>query len=917
MKVLLHSGHVADGYSLHNKEIATKQIESGCKKGQTIYVRLLTAWFYGLAILLLAGLSPDAQAQTLPCSYRNVITTNYAGAAIVASRTGGINAGGFGGGSGSATNTANVPDASLTNFGTITTVPAGFSLFGATGGGGQIAVAAGTTFSAGTTAGFVLGNSGLGTSLQSSITIYTYLAGTLQETSSASTLNEYTALEGSGKKVYGIVTTLNFDEIVIRIVHNSNSSTEVYYPFVQYPGLTASTSAVNASGVSTADGSVNLVVAGGRTPYTYLWSNGATTQNLTNVIPGTYTVTITDANGCTTNASATVGVRVADCPVPGQNGFTKFSFTTAPVVTGQGVGRKGVYSNVATINGQAVDVIGEVLTYSGTADATYPRFDQVTNTISGAKMARYAIAGTSTAPAGLTSTVKWTVVKTGTTIPVAFQGSFTVGDIDNDAANAGGSSLESVVASKTDLYSYKLSVPTNTTVINSTNNIRFQGTANQPGIDGTDPAFAVALAYVGVSSFQITYSKVGTNTGTANFPLDGEGGIVFGTNTCTPVQDTDGDGVPNANDIDDDNDGILDDTEGGALADFDGDGIPNSLDLDSDNDGIPDNIEAQTTAGYIPPGAITAVNIQGLPLAYQSTNGLIPVNTDGTDNQDYLDLDSDNDTKSDTVEAGITLSGTDSDGDGLDNNVDTNDTTFGPVNAGINNPKTYYPNNGTQVNWRIKEGAFTYGNCANATLSGTFTLGTASTGTLTIPITTTRDGQVIVASITGTGFASVPSPFMTNLIPGQTSLSIPISYDGSGPTGVRSLSVSSAQGTGSCPPSVTVTSLVITTPDAGTVSSGLGGTAVANVAINDIVNGQTATVGTGGNATLSTVGTYPTGITLNTTTGSVSVAQGTTPGTYTLVYQVCDKLTTPTCATTTATITITPSITATPDAGTV
>ena len=54
------------------------------------------------------------------------------------------------------------------------------------------------------------------------------------------------------------------------------------------------------------------------------------------------------------------------------------------------------------------------------------------------------------------------------------------------------------------------------------------------------------------------------------------------------------DGIPDANDIDDDNDGILDNEEGEDV-DTDGDGIPNSKDLDSDGDGCNDVIEA----GYI------------------------------------------------------------------------------------------------------------------------------------------------------------------------------------------------------------------------------------------------------------------------------------------------------------------------------
>ncbi|MCP4121575.1 MAG: HYR domain-containing protein [Bacteroidetes bacterium] len=45
-------------------------------------------------------------------------------------------------------------------------------------------------------------------------------------------------------------------------------------------------------------GSIDIEVAGGTAPYTYSWSNGATTQDLTDVPSGTYTGTITDANGC-------------------------------------------------------------------------------------------------------------------------------------------------------------------------------------------------------------------------------------------------------------------------------------------------------------------------------------------------------------------------------------------------------------------------------------------------------------------------------------------------------------------------------------------------------------------------------------------------------------------------------------------
>ncbi|WP_163357922.1 T9SS type A sorting domain-containing protein [Dysgonomonas sp. 25] len=47
-----------------------------------------------------------------------------------------------------------------------------------------------------------------------------------------------------------------------------------------------------------ADGEITLTITGGVTPYTFLWSDGATTQNRTGIPAGDYTITITDANGC-------------------------------------------------------------------------------------------------------------------------------------------------------------------------------------------------------------------------------------------------------------------------------------------------------------------------------------------------------------------------------------------------------------------------------------------------------------------------------------------------------------------------------------------------------------------------------------------------------------------------------------------
>ncbi|WP_297094904.1 Ig-like domain-containing protein [uncultured Draconibacterium sp.] len=188
------------------------------------------------------------------------------------------------------------------------------------------------------------------------------------------------------------------------------------------------------------------------------------------------------------------------------------------------------------------------------------------------------------------------------------------------------------------------------------------------------------------------------------------------------VPDNDCDGVADAIDIDDDNDGIRDNIENGGywpedgmgLVDSDHDGIPDYMDIDSDNDGIPDNIEGQGEHNYIPPTGIDA-NGDGWDDVYDvSIGGVITfdeelTDTDGDSMPDYLDIDSDNDGVFDMIEghdadhngiADVLRWYSDEDHDGLDDAYDTYSGWADYGNEiGSNAPLQDFDDDGTR-DWR-------------------------------------------------------------------------------------------------------------------------------------------------------------------------------------------------------------------------
>lgn len=88
--------------------------------------------------------------------------------------------------------------------------------------------------------------------------------------------------------------------------------------------LNATANATPETSPGAVDGTATTNVTGGTQPYTYVWSNGGQTQTISGLSGGTYTVVITDANGCTTQDTAVVVTTV------GLDGYANASVALYP-----------------------------------------------------------------------------------------------------------------------------------------------------------------------------------------------------------------------------------------------------------------------------------------------------------------------------------------------------------------------------------------------------------------------------------------------------------------------------------------------------------------------------------------------------------------------------------------------------------
>lgn len=106
-----------------------------------------------------------------------------------------------------------------------------------------------------------------------------------------------------------------FSEITLTVSdpHGSTSTASFQFNVMELPA--AEVSITHATCSDNQDGSAQVSATGGEAPYTYEWSTGALTAELSELAPDTYTVEVTDAMGCKDSAEVLIAVEDEIAPI--------------------------------------------------------------------------------------------------------------------------------------------------------------------------------------------------------------------------------------------------------------------------------------------------------------------------------------------------------------------------------------------------------------------------------------------------------------------------------------------------------------------------------------------------------------------------------------------------------------------------
>jgi gliding motility-associated-like protein len=135
-------------------------------------------------------------------------------------------------------------------------------------------------------------------------------------------------INGGAFQASGIFSTLVTGAYTVAVQDANNCTSNVTVNISQPQVLAIDHSSVPASCPDTPDGSITLIVTGGTQPYSAIWSDGATGITRTAIPDGSYSVVVTDVNGCAAslvieldNVGSAACIIVQEIITPNNDGF--------------------------------------------------------------------------------------------------------------------------------------------------------------------------------------------------------------------------------------------------------------------------------------------------------------------------------------------------------------------------------------------------------------------------------------------------------------------------------------------------------------------------------------------------------------------------------------------------------------------
>jgi surface protein len=129
-----------------------------------------------------------------------------------------------------------------------------------------------------------------------------------------------------------MVDNLSASNYTVRVQDDDGNTFQISGITISEPDVLTATASVinNVSTTGGNDGRARANPSGGTSPYNYSWSNGSTTRNISGLTAGTYTVDVSDANGCMASRQSATITEPEDTTAPTVTSITRQNPATSP-----------------------------------------------------------------------------------------------------------------------------------------------------------------------------------------------------------------------------------------------------------------------------------------------------------------------------------------------------------------------------------------------------------------------------------------------------------------------------------------------------------------------------------------------------------------------------------------------------------